>query len=243
MFSLLQIQKDRFHFYKHQFFLNILLSFFGVYIEVSILQIFAGDDVAVLIYVLISNAITTSLTTGRIPDFCKAIKKGEIVRYYIRPISLFHHVLIEEIGNSLYQLLQMMPLILFAFILKKPDVYHIVYFMIALILSLILATLLSVCIFALSLPLANFAATKALLTCVTAFFSGGMIPLMMLPDFFQKLFYVTPFAFLVDGVVQALYNQHAFSIILMQIGWIIIFYLFGKIIFAYCEKKLHVFGG
>lgn len=243
MFSLFLIQKDRFHFYKHQFFLNILLSFFGVYIKVSILQIFAGDDIAVLIYVLIANTITTALTTGRIPDFCKAIKKGEIIRYYIRPLSLFHHVLIEEIGNSLYQLFQMLPLLLFACFLQKPDLYQILWLILAILLSLILAALLAVCIFALSLPLANFAATKALLTCITAFFSGGMIPLMMLPDFFQKIAYVTPFAFLVDGVVQVFHHQHVFWIIGAQICWIMMFYLIGSIVFAYCEKKLHVFGG
>lgn len=243
LLCILGIQIDRFLFYKKQFFLNVVLSFFGVFVEISILQLFTGNDRSIWIYVCLSMAIFSSLATNEIPEYCKSIKKGEVVRYYIRPVNFFHYVLIEEIGNSFFHLVQMLPLLVLAIVLQQASFQVLFFFLLSMLLSILLAAMIAVSVFSLSLMLSNFVATKALLTCISGFFSGGMIPLVMLPRFFQTICYATPFAYLVDGPIQILQQRKGTTILLFQIVWILIFYIAGHFFFKYFEKKISVFGG
>lgn len=241
--SIFKIQKERIKYYKNQFLVNVLLSFFGVFVEISLLQIFAGETIQITVYVLLSTLIFTSLATNKIPEYCQAIKKGEVIRYYIRPLNFFHYVLIEEIGNSFLNFMQMFPLFIVAVLFQKPTLLVMLFFMFTLFLSIILASLITVSVFSLSLVLSNFVATKALLTCISGFFSGGMIPLTMLPDFFKEISYKTPFAYLIDGPIKVFHNTEIGEVIFFQFLWILVFYSVGYIFFHYFEKKITVFGG
>lgn len=243
-FSIIILQIEKFKFFKKQFFVNILLAFIGVYIEISILEIFTGFDNSIITYMFVSTTCIATLATNTIPDFCKSIKKGEIVRYFTKPLCFFHIVFMEELGNSLLRLFAMFPLMITALFISKASLLCMMFFVISILLSMVLATLVTITVFSLALYFSNFAATKALLTCISSFFSGAMIPLVMLPAWFSNFAYFTPFALLIDGPAKILLQvSNGLDIIILQLLWIFFFYFLALVLFHYTEASVNVYGG
>ena len=79
------------------------------------------------------------------------------------------------------------------------------------------------------------------------FFSGALIPLSFFPEKIEKIFQILPFAsmnytplMLYLGKMDLNEGKNA---IILQIFWILIFYLAGKVMWHFSIKKLTILGG
>lgn len=247
LLSTLKIQLSKIRIYHQSIILNLIFSTLAIYVSYSLYSLLHDENnppQSILLYTILSTSISQSLATIRIPEYCQNIKNGLVSKYYKYPLSVFKQFIIEEFGISLYAIGCVFPLFVFAFMLSDSSYLNILLFAFSLLCSTILAVILTVDIYSLSFLLLNYKSAKALLTCVSGFLSGSMIPLSLLPEWFRKACYTTPFAYMVDAPISLLQSyQIDYSVILTQLLWILVLLVAGTFIFKAIEPAIVVNGG
>lgn len=204
--------------------------------------IMPDNDERILPYLLVSLSLSSCLLTYRLPKFVSTIRQGEVAKYFIYPISIWKLVVFEDLSESLVLLLENLLFIIPLFFLFGYSFYSCLLFIFSLFLSLILAVFISELFYSTTFMLHNFSAAKALLSGITSFLSGGIIPLFLFPKVFIDFCYYTPFALLVDGPARVLQNGNH-KIILSQIIWLFGLAVISYISFNICVKQTEINGG
>lgn len=234
---------SKFKNYKEKIFFNHLFLAFLISLEYSIYSgILHTTEPTTLSYLLISTCLSTCLLTYRFPKFVFCLRNGEIAKYFTFPKSIWYIALIEDLSESISLLFENIIFFVFSLFFLKINFIFLLYFIVSLFLSILLSVFVGESIFSLTFALHNFSASKALLSGISSVFSGGLIPLMYLPDFFVKICYLTPFALLIDGPFNVLVRGDL-SIICWQIIWCILFGSISFVLFHFFSKKIAIFGG
>ncbi len=243
--SILKITFFRLKTYKLDFFINVFFLIILVFIEYQIYSSFAAtiNLKKLLVYLLVSMSMFSVLSVSRVPEYIISIKKGEIVKYLVKPIRLIEFAAIEEFGIELYHIFQILPVLCIAVILSKAVFISVFLFICSIILSMMLSSLIAVCFFSFSMILMKEASMKALLSISVAFFSGALVPFDILPNTVKEIAYFTPFSLLIDGPINILFGKNSFYVISLQTVWIVVFYLLGYVFIEHNKKQLIIFGG
>ncbi|MEG0240701.1 MAG: ABC-2 family transporter protein [Bacilli bacterium] len=245
--EIIKLQLDKLKMYKNSVYLNLFFLAITIFVEFSVFSIFNEFTNDLLVYILISTSIFQASMTTLIPEFCKTIKKGEISKYYIRPIDMFLYICMEDFGESLKRLIQGITFILLGILISlffnKVNIYFVLLFLISLILGLIIAVLISEMVYSFAFVIHNYNSLKAILTCISSLFSGALIPFILLPNAFVEIAQITPFAFVIDIPIGFLIGTSSIGDLSLQILWIIILYLIGKCFFLNNTKKIQIYGG
>lgn len=126
----------------------------------------------------------------------------------------------------------------------QQNILYSILFICAVLLSELLAIMISILLFSLSFIFMSEKCSKALLTCISDLLSGSMIPLLMLPKWFERFCYYTPFPYLIDAPISILLNKApALNILVLQFIWIIILYIAGTIVLNLVTKRVTIYGG
>lgn len=219
------------------FFLSILIVLqYSVYVGLG------NQTEALLPYILISSTLSSSLLTYRFPKFVQTFQKGEIAKYFLFPFHVWKTFLYEDLAESISIYLQHAFFLILALICMYPTLLTGILFCASTCMSLYIATVISELFYSLSFLLKNFSASKALLTGISSLFSGALIPLVLLPDFFVEICYYTPFAMLVDAPIQILIHQH-YLLLVPQIIWACVISILSYKAVDWCLYKTEVHGG
>lgn len=180
------------------------------------------------------------------------IQLGELVRYLIRPFPYFWIKFIEEIP---YRVLQgsygILLLIFFVVFFKLP--IGITNQPSVLLLTIIMA------VFAFSISflikmnmgLSAFWITERhgffeLITIISIIFSGGIVPIYLLPSVVQHVSFSLPFAYIAYYPVVSLQGQLPIStmvnVLIMQVCWIIILACLNRILWTRGVSKFTALG-
>lgn len=243
----LKMQFCKIKLYKESVIVNVVFSALAVYIMFSLYVLLPNKGYSsqnIFIYVALAVIFEQSLATIRIPVFCKNIKKGAIVKYYKHPLPIYKQFIYEEIGESFFAVLCCSPLLLIVLIYCKVDCLSYIFFLISFILSLILSVLFTIDVFSITFLFWNYKSSKAILTAISGLMSGTMIPLILLPEWFNEIAYYTPFAYMVDYPIKVLL-ENAFSAkdFCIQCCWVFFTYILGKYVYSIVNQKMNVFGG
>jgi ABC-2 type transport system permease protein len=246
---LIKIELKKIFQYIENMKINILLMLISLGIQLSIFHIFFYTSVndklwlQTIVYVIISGAMYNIISINRVPEFADYIKNGKIVKYFIRPMEIFKQCNLQELGNSLLELLQSLPILIIG-IITSSYLFHnmerLPYYIISLMLSIILSTLITNTIFSFTFITMNYSGIKAILQGVNALLSGTIVPLILWPEYLISNLKYSPFALLIDGPIRVYLGIESFrNVIMYQIIWCIIFYLIGKFTFkkmpCYCD--------
>ncbi len=247
LLNIIKQQFGKLKLYKRIIVTNTFFSILAIYIMISLYGLLPNDNFSqkeVLKYVLWAVIIEQALATIRIPLFCKNIRKGFITKYYKFPISIYEQFFFEEIGETIFVLLMNFPVFILGIIFSFKDIKTMIIFMFSLILSLILSVLVALDIYSITFVVWSYKSSKAILTAVSGIFSGAMIPLILLPEWFVRISYYTPFSYMVDFPIQVLLGQNNAGIgIALQCLWIVCLFILGKIIYKILETRITVYGG
>ncbi len=245
--GIIKIQFCKLRVYRGSLIINFFFSILAVYITYTLYSLLLNDQhsqLYLLAYSTLSIVIQQSMAIVRIPEFCKNIKKGTIAKYYKYPVSVYFQFICEEMGNSLYSLLGSGVLMILVFVICKRDVCSIILFTFSLVLSALLAVVFTLNVYSITFLFWNYKSSKAILTALSSLFSGSMIPLVLLPDWFCKIAYNTPFAYMVDLPIRMLldYNKPV-EYLVLQLVWIFVLIVIGFVIYNIVESKINVYGG
>lgn len=248
LIELLKCQLQRAGRYKASVEINMVFILLAVYVNYSLYSLLEIGDYEqrrdIFFYTLLSTSLSQTMATNRIPLFCKELRKGTIVRYYKYPMSFFRQFIYDEIGESVYSFIGISVFVVFTMFFKVQGLPQLGITIIMLILSGFMSILIAIIVFSLSFLLMSEKCAKALLTCVSDLLSGTMLPLVLLPKWFRSLCYYTPFPYLIDAPISILLGEEIqTNIVLMQLIWIVILYITGKLVLNCTLKSVVVYGG
>lgn len=180
---------------------------------------------------------------------------GSVAMRLIRPCSFDMSFLFQEIGSQIIKLFTIfIPIVLgveiYRFAITGTICFSIVNFLLYFV-SLIFAYLISfyfnLCYGFLSFYLQNLWGTMLVKDTLVNFLSGGMIPLAFLPSVLGKVLNILPFASL-SYIPVLIYMGKYGSVeiilsILLQVFWILFFYILSRIIWNSAVKRLCANGG
>jgi len=188
-------------------------------------------------------------------DVVSMIKDGNVAYELCRPGNLFFKWYSRILASKLTSVaLRFLPVILISILLPYPfrlslpsSFLHLLAFLITLIFSGLLITaivsVLHLCMFYTidSDGILNF------FRVVAELFSGGIVPVLFLPNILQKISNFLPFQYIGDIPFRLYIGQidlnMFFNIVLIQVFWILVFILVGYIISKKISKKLVIQGG
>ena len=188
-------------------------------------------------------------------DIINIIKNGNVAYELIRPQDLYFMWFTKIYGDKLAKVtLRFLPVLLVALILPKPynfnlstSIHVIPIFLISLILSSILVTLIILLYHVICLFTLDEKGIVNIFMVVSDILSGLVIPIPFFPKYLQKISNFLPFRYVGDFpfrlYVRNISINEGITGIIVQIVWIIILLVIGRLITKKALKKAVIQGG
>lgn len=251
--------------YKGAFYLFILISLFGSFIQYFLwMAIYGSTDNATLggltrdemvIYIFMVY-VTTSLVMITISDWVSDdVVKGTVAMNLIKPIDYRMSLITRAMGQVVYRFLAPGVFIWIGLEIYKVKVLHmgvtsivnILLFILSCVMSFFICVLFDFCFgmvaFFTTYIFGMLMAKEALMS----FLTGQLIPLSFFPPIVQRVFDFLPFSSMVYTPVMIYlgkYNGNELAFVLLrQATWVVILYILGSLIWKQVTKRLVVLGG
>lgn len=251
--------------YKGAFYLFILISLFGSFIQYFLwMAIYGSTDNATLggltrdemvIYIFMVY-VTTSLVMITISDWVSDdVVKGTVAMNLIKPIDYRMSLITRAMGQVVYRFLAPGVFIWIGLEIYKVKVLHmgltsivnILLFILSCVMSFFICVLFDFCFgmvaFFTTYIFGMLMAKEALMS----FLTGQLIPLSFFPPIVQRVFDFLPFSSMVYTPVMIYlgkYNGNELAFVLLrQATWVVLLYILGSLIWKQVTKRLVVLGG
>lgn len=199
------------------------------------------------------NQLVRAFTDDEISSNLGAkIRSGEIGGDFVRPINLKLYLIADQLGNSVYEFcFNFIPIVIItvlcgAFTLPA-SVFHGVAFIVSLVLGIFLNYLIGYALGLIAFWVKNSGYVSWLMRAMTNLFGGTVIPFWFYPPALQKIAMLLPFRYITFEPISIYLGQTAKTEILSAIGmqllWIAVVYLLGRLMWAKAEKRVVVQGG
>ncbi len=195
--------------YRLEYFVNLLNAFMYIFIFTSVWKTVSKEhpnslgiwsEETLVQYAIISTIVKVSF--GRNESLLTSkIKSGDIAYDLIKPYHLFFYYIADSIGVSLFQIFaRSMPLLVISFLLlgKFPSIELIAFikFFITYLLGFGIFLSFGFMLSGLAFFFTETFSFMILYSALVALFSGSVIPVNILPEFFQKFALYTPFPYM-----------------------------------------------
>lgn len=191
-------------------------------------------------YILVGNLCNAMVRNFLSNIIARDIKEGRLSMFLVKPISYFSYILSQEIGRiSLSTIMSVLTSVLVIMFFKNVFIWNfdIAYFSVIalmIIFAFITELLLYYLIGLIAFWTDEVDGIYATIERIKKFFSGGYFSLNLLPAVFVQISFFMPFAYSFYIPAQ-LYLQKIDLVVglkglLVQIAWIIILYIFTKIV-------------
>ena len=183
------------------------------------------------------------------------IKNGNIAYELCRPLDLYFLWVTKILSKKIVgTLLRFWPILIMAFLLPLPfklslpsSLLAFILFLISILLSLIISSIVTLFIHILTFYTLKEKGSISLVTNISEFFIGGIIPIIFLPRTLQIIAYLLPFRYIVDLPLR-IYNgtinvSVALINIFIQVFWIILLGVSSYKLLQKALKKVVIQGG
>lgn len=232
----------------------ILISFVGSNEQLSPMSEFQTTSYIWLTQILFG---IVPWTVNR-SDF-DSIRKGTVALDLIKPTSIFNLIFSKTVSWKFVGMMARgIPIFLFSLILSfafpniglrlsLPNMSNFLLFIISILLAVQLSTLITTSMYCLAFYFTSITNFVSTIGSVAYILSGMVIPLSFFPKGISDFLNIQPFRYIVDlpaQIFNGLYdNKDSIFGILVQIIWIIIFYVLNLIVYRDIEGKIEINGG
>lgn len=183
------------------------------------------------------------------------IKNGNISYELCRPVDIYNMWYSKVISTRLASVcLRAIPVTIVAFLLPDPiglslpaSLGAFLLFLVTLIIGTLLMTSIITLYHVLTLFTMNEVGVTNIFMAISDILSGLVIPIVFFPPFLQKISNFLPFKYISDfpfriyaGNIQI---NEVLTGIIVQVIWVIILIVIGKILMKYISKRMTVQGG
>lgn len=183
------------------------------------------------------------------------IMNGNVAYELCRPISIYNMWFARSVANRLSRaLLRCVPILLFAALLPAPygvslpaSLWHFGWFLITVILGFLVTVAFFMVIYGLTFFTISPSGLRILITSVVEFLAGAVIPLPFFPKKVQMVLELLPFASMQNVPLRiysgSMTSEEMVKGIVLQVVWLVILIMGGKLLCRLAEKKVVVQGG
>jgi ABC-2 type transport system permease protein len=188
-------------------------------------------------------------------DLMSAITSGVVAYEYCRPYNLYFFWLARLAATRVASvLLRCFPILLITSLLPAPwcmnapgGIASLLLFLVSLSLSMVLAVTISMFIYITAFVTLNVQGSRLLISMGAELFSGAIIPIPLMPEWFQPVVRCLPFAYTAD-VPFRIYSGdippgEAWLGILIQLLWILLLVAAGYGCFRRIQRRVVIQGG
>lgn len=245
--------------YKQSNFFGIIVNSFWLIIQMYILVAFIKHGISLYTvqqgigYVILTEALLTitglSGSLGGI-DIDDLIKSGNITFYFTNPIGLIGYLIGMEVGRVLYYLLwRFLPLVLIGMVALKwyPHVTPVMllYFVYSIIIGLVIANEIQLIIVILAIKNSTSIGVIDLIMAIELFFSGGLLPLNIFPEWLYRISLYLPFSAQIYLPISIILGTEGSipKLLLLETFWALALLLVSYLVYDKERKKVYVQGG
>jgi ABC-2 type transport system permease protein len=202
-------------------------------------------------YILLAQVLLPALQSYLIFEIGYLIREGQVGIELLRPVDFQLRYYVQGLANMALTLALKLPLLLLAWavfglrLTADPAVWT--AFLVSLLLGATVLFLFDWIFACLAFYSTEVWGLGVLREGVATFFSGALIPLVMMPDWLQSVAYSLPFAQVVYVPVSILSGVtplgDAPRLWLVQVAWVLGLALVSRVIFNHAVKKVTVQGG
>ncbi len=251
--------------YKGAFYLFIVISLFSSFISYFLWMAIYGssgegslggltqNEMVVYIFMVYITSSIVNISISK--EVGMDIVKGQVVMNLIKPIDYRMSLIFKALGNMVYRFFIPGIIIWIGLEIYKATVLGIGVTSIDCILVYILSAFMSFLIYVLfdfCFGMIGFFTTyifglEMIKDAVLLFLTGQLIPLSFFPDVVQKVFSYLPFSSMTYTPVMIYLGKYQgmelLKVLLIQLAWVVLLYLFGSLIWKKVTKRLIVLGG
>lgn len=251
--------------YKGAFYLFIVISLFSSFISYFLWMAIYGssgegslggltqNEMVVYIFMVYITSSIVNISISK--EVGMDIVKGQVVMNLIKPIDYRMSLIFKALGNMVYRFFIPGIIIWIGLEIYKATVLGIGVTSIDCILFYILSAFMSFLIYVLfdfCFGMIGFFTTyifglEMIKDAVLLFLTGQLIPLSFFPDVVQKVFSYLPFSSMTYTPVMIYLGKYQgmelLKVLLIQLAWVVLLYLFGSLIWKKVTKRLIVLGG
>ena len=248
--------------YRFAFFNNFLAELIKVCVMLAVWMAvyrqrstIAGFDYPMMItYLLVSQAVNNiyGFRNDAERPISNKIRKGTIVFDLLRPVKFVNARLAENLGQTVFQVL-FAVLMMSGFHIFIPELsgpssgLHGILFVFSVSAGFLIMFSVSIMSGLLSFWLMNNWGLRNAKAAIVNFFSGALVPIVMLPEWMQKVMNILPFKNIVYVPTMIYMGQYGIRESLLSIGiqifWAAAMWLMAKGLFRLAIRRVSVNGG
>jgi ABC-2 type transport system permease protein len=202
-------------------------------------------------YILLARLLAPLIETRTIFFFGFMIRQGQIAVELTRPLDFQLRIMVESFAEMLTFLVQRLPLFLIAFVffgMRLPtDPLLWLAFSVSLFLGQFIVFLFDWMFACLAFYVTETWGLSVVRVGAGSFFSGALVPLVMMPEWLQSIATGMPFAQALAVPVSFLSGISAWTdaphVWLIQIIWVLALFVLSRIVFSIAIRQVTVQGG
>lgn len=249
--------------YRVHFFLGLIGAAFPILVQYFIwtaVYQHSGQDALfsysydqIIMYTILAGLVSKLIATQFEHQIADDIKNGGLNKYVIKPISYFGYRLVSFFGQkAIYYGLTVMLLVGIIWFASNGSVIEVhtirlILFAITLWGALLLNFLIAYCICASAFYLHEISYFFVITSLLVNILSGGMFPLEIFGDSVVEALQYTPFPYTIYFPVNVLSGKTEtaamYQGLLIQCGWIVLFFLLSRLAWHVSMKKYSAVGG
>jgi ABC-2 type transport system permease protein len=202
-------------------------------------------------YILLAQIFLPVISNRLILGFGSMVREGEIAIELLRPIDFETRQYVQQVADLVFSLLLKLPLVLLAWLAfglklpSSPAVWG--AFLVSLLLGHAVVFFFDWIFACLAFYSTETWGLSVVREGVAVFFSGALVPLVMMPGWLQHIAAILPFSQAVAVPVSILSGVTSLSqvwgLFLVQLAWLIGLAIASKTIFGVAVRKVTVQGG
>ena len=257
--ALAQVHFKRYSIYKSNFILFTLNRIVEVVVYVFVWQAIyyqtgnaGGYSIEYMVtYYILVTSIKSIATWGINEDIAESIRKGQLNKELLSPISYFKYcfgLYMGEIGFAIPVSIATFVICSIFWSVQFPvSITNFLLFIFVMILILPISFFIQMIVGTIGFYTNSIWGMQILRKSIIAIFSGLIAPLTLFPEWFQKIANILPFKEFIYTPINIYLgniplNETGF-IILKLIAWSLILYVISKTFFNYSVKKITINGG
>lgn len=243
---------------------GIATQFFWGFLEILVYRAFYDSGAnsfpmslsATVSYIWLQQAFLAFFAVWMLEnEIFDAIINGDIAYELCRPINIYTMWFSRSLANRLSRaVLRCFPILIVAAFLPEPyglnaprHPLDFLLFLITLLLGLAVTVAFCMLVYSLAFFTISPQGLRILFMSTVEFFAGAVIPLPFFPEKVQRVMELFPFASMQNVALRiysgSMSDTEMVKAIFLQIVWLIILILFGKLLCSIAEKRVTVQGG
>lgn len=203
-----------------------------------------------ILYLMLSFSLLSIIRQGVANRVSHDIATGDIVSYFLKPISYVNKLIFESISDILFNSIYLLPPLIIGILyldILKFNFIRLVVFLLSLFLGAMIYFLIDFMIGLFAFFVNYIWGLLLVKEVLFRFFSGELFPLSFLPKKIEKFFLLLPFNSMTYKPILIIFgrveNRELIHTLLLQIFWVALLSIITKIIWKRANKRLSINGG